>query len=122
MKKVLLICVASFLCVAAFAKKQPLSIASRKKAAKDTVINNFKVCKNDAGYTICGQSRAAHNSTYALPVYKPAHHPAYEADRGVIIVLPGITEVPKVKFPYDKPGPTAESGAFIGENTWNGMW
>jgi len=121
MKKILMIIVGSFFCLSAIAKK-PLSIATHRKVVKD--IMNFKVCKNDAGYTICGQVPSAQNSTYALPVYRPAYNPAYEPDRGVIIVLPGIMEIPKVKFPYDQPGPTAESGAFIGINSWNGggMW
>ena len=121
MKRILTIVVGSLLCLSAGAKK-PMSISTHRKAAKDTVAMNFKVCKNDIGYTICGQAPSAQNTTYALPVYKTVQHPAYEPDRGVIIVLPGITDVPKVKYPYNQPGPTAESGAFIGVNSWNGAW
>ncbi len=121
MKGIIMIAFGCIFCISAFAKKH-VSVASRKKVAKDTVVMNFKVCKNDAGYTICGQAPSAQNSTYSLPVYRSFHAPAYEPDRGVLIVLPGITEVPKVKFPYDKVGPTAESWEFTNTSPGDGMW
>ena len=109
----------------ATAKKPAVSIAKtagHKKATKEEPVQNFKVCKNDIGYTVCGQTPAFQNSTYREPVYRAKHAPDYETDAGVVIVLQGIMEIPKVIFPYNQPGPTAESGAFTGVNSWNGAW
>lgn len=94
----------------------------RKKAiVKDTVIMNFKVCKSDNGYAICGEAPGNNNSTYEEP-QKPQKHPAYEESKSDVIILKGIPEVPKVQFPLNKPGPETQSGAWIGISSWNGIW
>ncbi len=125
MQKILIaILVAFTFCFNAGAKKPSAGItgiAHRKKVAKDTVAMNFKVCKNNIGYTICGEAPTAENSTYREPAHKPEYTPDYEKSVAAII-LRGIPEIPKVKFPYDKLGPETQSGAFVGICSWNGAW
>ena len=118
------ILVSTLFCISAGAKKPSASIAGiahRKKAAKDTVVMNFRVCKNNAGYTICGQSPTMEKSTYRMPAHKPEYTPDYEKEVAAII-LRGIPEIPKVKLPYEKLGPETQSGAFVGICSWNGAW
>ena len=108
----------------AMAKKPSVGIIGaphHKKAIKDTVAVNFKVCKNDIGYTICGEAPSSANTTFREPAHKPEYTPDYEKDIAAII-LRGIPEIPKVKFPYDKLGPETQSGAFVGICSWNGAW
>jgi hypothetical protein len=123
-KVIIALLITGLFCLTAVAKKPSASIAGishRKKAAKDTVVMNFHVCKNNVGYTICGQAPTSGNSTYPLPAHKPEYTPDYEKDIAAI-VLRGIPEIPKVKFPYDKLGPETQSGAFVGICSWNGAW
>ena len=98
-----------------------IGIPHHKKAAKDTMAVNFKVCKNDIGYTICGEIPTLANSTYREPAHKPEYTPDYETDIATIILL-GIPEIPKVKLPCDKPGPETQSGEIAGICSWNGAW
>ena len=122
MQKILtVLTILGFFYVSAFGKK-PSSIATRKKAARDTVIMNFKVCKNDIGYSICGQPVSATNTTFRMQPQKAEYQPDYEKDRAMIIVLKGIPVPPKVKFPYDGEGPETQCGEWIGICSWNGLW
>ncbi len=98
-----------------------IGISHQRKAAKDTAAVNFKVCKNDVGYSICGETPSLANSTYHEPAHKPEYTPDYEKDIAAII-LRGIPEIPKVKFPNDKPGPETQSGEIAGICSWNGAW
>ena len=94
----------------------------RKKAiVKDTVVMNFKVCKSDNGYAICGEAPGNSNSTYEEP-QKPVKHPVYEEAKSDVIVLKSVPLPPKIKYPMDKPGPETQSGAWIGVCSWNGIW
>ena len=93
----------------------------KKTPVKDTVIMNFKVCKSDNGYAICGQNPGNTNSTFEEPP-KPRKHPVYEDCKANVIVLKGVPSLPKVAFPLDKPGPETQSGAFLGISSWNGLW
>ena len=102
--------------------KKPISIAVRKKAAKDTLVQNFKVCKNNIGYAVCGETPTFQNSTYPEPPHRPEYTPDYEKDRACVILLPGIPGTPKVIFPYDKEGPDTQSGEFVGISCWRGAW
>ncbi len=123
MQKILIAAtILSLIYVDAMGKRPSASIAVRKKAAKDTVVWNFKVCKNDIGYTVCGQPVAEHNTTYPLPPHGPEYQPDYEKDRATPIVLRGIPAVPKVKFPYDQESPETQSGEWVGICSWNGLW
>lgn len=93
-----------------------------KGILKDTaVVMNFKVCKSDNGYVICGETPGSNNSTFEEPV-KPRNYPVYEASKSDVIMLKGKPEVPKVPFPLTKPGPETQSGAWFGINSWNGVW
>ena len=91
------------------------------KVAKDTVAMNFKVCKSDNGYAICGENPGNNNSTFEEPV-KPRKYPAYEESKSNVIELKGKPEVPKITFPMTKPGPETQSGAWFGISSWNGIW
>ena len=101
--------------------KVPHLMSHKKAVVKDTVIMNFRVCKSDNGHAICGEAPGNNNSTFEEP-QKPEKHPVYEADRSDVITLKGKPEVPKVKFPMDKPGPETQSGTWIGVCSWNGIW
>ncbi len=89
---------------------------------KDTaVVMNFKVCKGDNGYMICGETPSSNNSTFAEPV-RPKKDPPYETSKTDVITLKGVPAVPKVPFPLTIPGPETQSGAWFGVNSWNGVW
>ena len=123
-KIIIALLITSLFCLTAVAKKPSagiVGISHRKKAAKDTVVMNFRVCKNNVGYTICDQAPTSENSTYHEPAHKPEYTPDYEKNIAAI-VLRGIPEIPKVKFPCDKLGPETQSGAFVGICSWNGAW
>jgi hypothetical protein len=94
---------------------------SHRKAVKDTVVMNFRVCKSDKGYAICGETAGTNNSTYEEPPV-PKKYPVYEAAKSDVIVLKGVPDGPKVPFPMNKPGPETQSGAWFGINSWNGIW
>ena len=93
-----------------------------KGILKDTAaVMNFKVCKNDYGYVICSETPNSNNSTFGAPV-KAKKYPVYEAPKSEVIILKGKPEVPKVQFPMTKPGPEIQSGAWLGVESWNGVW
>jgi len=93
-----------------------------KGILKDTVVvMNFKVCKSDNGYMICGETPGSNNSTFEEPV-KPKKEPLYEPSKSDVIMLKGLPAVPKVPFPMTTPGPEIQSGAWFGINSWNGVW
>ena len=126
MSKVLIaLAIAGFFYLNANAQKthNKLTKISRHKKAviRGTVIYNFKVCKSDNGYAICGENPGNNNSTFEEP-QKQIKHPVYEESRMDMIVLKGIAVPPKVTFPMDKPGPETQSGAWIGICSWNGIW
>ena len=98
-------------------------ITSRKKApVKDTVIQNYKVCKDDKGYAICGETPGTANSTYSQESIYTPQYPAFETRPMDMILLPTTPVHTSYKIPYDQPGPDSQSGPWADVYGWNGIW
>ena len=97
---------------------------ARKKApVKDTVIQNYKVCKSDKGYAICGENPGAYNTTFDQEPQKLVmEYPPYEINQANIILLPTVPVHISYRVPYDKPGPEEQSGPWADVYGWNGIW
>lgn len=102
MKKILTTIALSIAAVAAQA--QTKLVCHKDHCYKTKYAQNFKVCKDEYGYKICGEQRSATNSTRPVAGAKlPAAAPVYAtADAPVYSMRNSQTALPKAAVPQNQ--------------------